>query len=1075
MYLFKQIRIGIVFLVVFASQTIIAQCNGNWEEILFESFEYGTDIPGVVPGSIYHTTPQSHAPGIRTGAKHMYLNFVNGYTGPAYDRSFDVCMGSTVRFSFWFKDTWGASNNFDVNIYDGGGTLLETRNYNIPNNNSWNQYVSNTIDVTTPQVRLEIVNLLTVGGNDLAIDDLKLEVCSETVLTVDTAICSSSTSKDLKDFLPGVPSGGNWSGASALTNGDLGTFTVNSNLIGTYNYLLGVANPCPSENYEVNIVLEDGPNAGSDANALFCGGGVGSDLFELTGATDQSGGWIGPSVLANGYQGTFDPNADNFGDYQYFIVSTNSCPNDTADISVQLVSIDVELGNDTTLCQGESLTLDAGAGFDYYLWNNNEITQTIDVNTSGNYTVEVGSLGGNLVINGDFEAGDQDFSTDYSVGVGGPWGLLSDPATYAINTSANNVHSNFPPCTDHTSGGGNYMIVNGASTLNTSTWCQSINVQPNTDYQFSTWVNTVSNDPEAILQFSINGVALGGLFNAPSSTCDWQQFFSLWNSGANTSVTICILNQSIQQGGNDYGLDDISFRPICKDEDDINVSIQALPIVDLGGNQSICETSQVILDAENAGLDFLWQDNSTNQTFTTNTSGTYSVTVTDGFDCSASDQMTLSVEIIPNAGTDNSELICESSTSMYMNSMIDAGGSFGSWEIMSGSPDFNAMTGIVQFSGAQSFQIANIVNGIECTNDTAFFDVQVEAQPDAGANNNLKLCNDSILDLSSLLQAGVSGGTWSELTNSNQFTAGSGTFNTNGLDDGLYSFEYEIQANAPCVNSTVSITIDVVEIPDPLFSIDEPIGCVDHTVQFSDLSGGSGSFECNWNFGDNTNSSSCGSISHTYTSPGMYDVTYSMTNDNLCYDEFTIVNAVEVVPNPNAFFTFGPNTIFSSEPEVTFSNGSSFADSYTWSFGDGSTTSFDEHPIHTYPDLVAGIYSVELEAQNNLGCTDIYSLEVIVVDEIVFYHPNAFTPDGDNYNQVFKPVMTSGFQVDTYNMEVYDRWGELVFTSNDINTGWDGKYKGKLCQDGTYVWKIYFKEQFNDKKHEHLGHVTMIR
>jgi gliding motility-associated-like protein len=200
-----------------------------------------------------------------------------------------------------------------------------------------------------------------------------------------------------------------------------------------------------------------------------------------------------------------------------------------------------------------------------------------------------------------------------------------------------------------------------------------------------------------------------------------------------------------------------------------------------------------------------------------------------------------------------------------------------------------------------------------------------------------------------------------------------------------------------------------------------------------------------------------------------------MTNDNLCFDEFTIINAVEVVSNPDAFFTFGPSTIFSSEPEVTFTNGSSFADSYNWSFGDGSATSTDEHPIHSYPDLVAGIYSVELEAQKSLGCSDTYTLDVVVVDEIIFYIPNAFTPDDDNYNPVFKPVMTSGLEINSYQMEVFNRWGELIFKSNEVDTGWDGTYKGKLAQDGTYVWKVYFKEQFNDKKHEHIGHVTLIR
>ena len=149
----------------------------------------------------------------------------------------------------------------------------------------------------------------------------------------------------------------------------------------------------------------------------------------------------------------------------------------------------VNLGNDTTLCNGATLTLTAPLGYQFYNWTGGSHVNQITVADSGWYKVEAGIVGSNIVLNGDFQGGTtaatNNFTTQYIPGNGGSYGLLSNPSTYAITTSPNLVHNNFGVCNDHSPGNGNMLVVNGATTGNTAVWQQTVTVTPNTDFVFS--------------------------------------------------------------------------------------------------------------------------------------------------------------------------------------------------------------------------------------------------------------------------------------------------------------------------------------------------------------------------------------------------------------------------------------------------------------------------------------------------------------------------------------------------------------------------------------------------------------
>jgi gliding motility-associated-like protein len=319
------------------------------------------------------------------------------------------------------------------------------------------------------------------------------------------------------------------------------------------------------------------------------------------------------------------------------------------------------LGNDTSVCENDTLLLDATTpGALYYLWQDSSTSSTYNAIQEGEYWCEVTKFGANLILNGDFEEGDTLFSSDYILGTGGQWGQLSNEGTYAINTSPVNVHTNFAPCGDHTSGTGNMMIINGSADTNAIIWSQTINVEADRNYQFSTWITSVVSANPAQLQFSINGVNFGSIFSPGFAPCNWQQFAEIWNAGGNTNAVISIVNQNTGQSGNDFALDDIIFYELCEYTDTILVGHIPLPHVQLGPDTTICSDDDLFLDVATANASYLWQDNSTNAGYTVMQEGFYWSRVTVD-QCSNSDSIYVEtmdcsvILILPNIFTPNND------------------------------------------------------------------------------------------------------------------------------------------------------------------------------------------------------------------------------------------------------------------------------------------------------------------------------------------------------------------------------------------------------------------------------------
>ena len=174
-------------------------------------------------------------------------------------------------------------------------------------------------------------------------------------------------------------------------------------------------------------------------------------------------------------------------------------------------------------------------------------------------------------------------------------------------------------------------------------------------------------------------------------------------------------------------------------------------------------------------------------------------------------------------------------------------------------------------------------------------------------------------------------------------------------------------------------------------------------------------------------------------------------------------------------FTFQPDSIDIFEPTIEFTNNSD-AKHYKWIFGDGKPFSIEKNPIHIYPDKADEKYDITLTGYNTAkGCQASVTKTIIAKEPIIYYIPNTFTPNSDEVNNTFKPIFFSGLDIFNYSLTIFNRWGEIVFVSNNVEYGWDGSYGNKMVESGTYIWRLEFKEKNKYKKNSKTGHVNVIR
>ncbi|TRX62071.1 PKD domain-containing protein [Fulvivirga sp. M361] len=285
--------------------------------------------------------------------------------------------------------------------------------------------------------------------------------------------------------------------------------------------------------------------------------------------------------------------------------------------------------------------------------------------------------------------------------------------------------------------------------------------------------------------------------------------------------------------------------------------------------------------------------------------------------------------------------------------------------------------------------------------------------------------------------------------------------------------------NEECVEKAVT-SIIINPIP-PIVDFDyaPPFGCAPLTVQFTNLSQFADSASYFWSFGLDEGKSRAVNPTYTYFEPGIYTVSLGATNILGDTVRETKPLIIEVFEKPVAQFDVRPFIVLIPDQPLFTNNNSFGATSFLWDFGDG-TQSTEPEPRHFYKQ--EGIYDITLIATSSNGCMDTTRKEGVVQAKAGgrVLIPNAFTPNlsassggqvGNGVNDIFLPL-TQG--VAEFEMLVFNRWGELLFSSVNKNVGWDGYYNGKLCPQDVYVYKLNLVFE-NGEQAVRTGDVNLIR
>ncbi len=546
----------------------------------------------------------------------------------------------------------------------------------------------------------------------------------------------------------------------------------------------------------------------------------------------------------------------------------------------------------------------------------------------------------------------------------------------------------------------------------------------------------------------------------------------------------------------------------CHSKDSAVVSVNAPATADAGPAQTICADASATLAGIIGGSSTSAFWGGGNGTYTPNnnvlnavytpypteaTAGTVTLTLVSnnppGPCPVTSSSITITIDPIATVNSGPDQTICIGSTVLLAGALGGAAIS-GTWSGGGGTYNPSDTAPDAVYTPSPLEEGAGIVSLTFTTNDpfgpcSAVSDdmvITINQLPTSNAGSVQTVCPGSTITL-----AGSIGGT----AVSAAWSGGAGTYSPNNTNlNAIYSPSAEEYAAdsvkltlttndplGPC--SFVSSTVVFYFYKDPVinFSVNDSSGCPIHCVNLSDLTtvgGGATIASWIWNFGDNSPVANMQSPSHCYSQTGFYDITLTATSNYNCYTTLTMPQMIQVFPVPVAGFDPSPNPATIILPNVTMINQSSVDVNYwLWDFGDGNTLEpVSANPEHIYPTNVTGSYLVTLIVQNAYGCLDTVIHEIFIDPEFTFFIPNAFSPNADGINDEF---LGQGGGIVKYELIIFDRWGNLIFRSDDLNKAWDGKANrgDDIAQIDVYVWKVNLTDVFN-KKHYFIGTVTLV-
>lgn len=521
------------------------------------------------------------------------------------------------------------------------------------------------------------------------------------------------------------------------------------------------------------------------------------------------------------------------------------------------------------------------------------------------------------------------------------------------------------------------------------------------------------------------------------------------------------------------------------------VVVNEVPIVDPIVDQTICHgnnTQAVVFTGTMPGATYSWtNDNTTTSlaasgtgdiaSFTGNAIGVVEISNIEVTPSTASctgtpEQFSITVLPTPTVSVSNDTIVCENGTATLV--ATGAGGGGGPYDYHWGhTPDLSA-TQPVDPLAATTYTVF-VENTYGCVSAPESIDVALYPPLSGTISPFDTICPGYPTDVFATASGGIgqpytfvwsSGETYTGVPN-HQIVANPPVTTT-----------YTVTITDACETSPYEISTEVyvAPLPVPQYEVLDPEQCepaVFHIVNTTDPAMSQYNY---WFVEPNMEFINQDTIVTDSLMAGYYDMQMIITSYLGCVDSLTFEDALNVKPKPTANFKHSPNPVLMFNTNVLFTNYSILGHTYEWWFEDGypATSTSTNNVWVSFPDGETGTYQIELVATSELGCTDTMWYDLVVFPEVLIYAPNAFTPDGDEFNQDWQIYM-EGIDIYDFELLIFDRWGELIWESHDISVPWDGQYNGKPLPTGTYTWTVRASDALNDGKYEYSGHVSILR
>ena len=984
----------------------------------------------------------------------------NGCTGTA---SFNLAVNANpaptitgvTSFCAGGNSTLNAGGGYTNYLWSGGAT---TQTINVTAAGNYAVTVTNAAGCTATTNKVITVNALPVPS-----------------VTGALAFCAG---KNTSLTVPGSYTSYQWSTGATTSNITVSTAS-------TFTVTVTDANGCTGSK-SATTTINANPVPSITGNNSICQG---------QSSTINAGSYAGYSWSTGATTATI--NVNTAGNYSVTVTDANGCTGTTSFNLAVNANPTPTITGVTSFCAGGNSTLNAGGGYTNYLWSGGATTQTINVTAAGNYAVTVTNAVGCTA------------TTNKVITVNAlPVPVISGVAGICPGASANLVTGSFA----------SYLWSNGNTTSSITT-----SVAGNYTVTVTDINGCIGSSNYNLLAFQnpvpvISGAAAicqnqNSLLDA-GSFASWQ-----WSTGA-VSQTI-----SVNQSGT-YSVTVTSIDG-CVASTSFNVVVNPLPVPVISGTSAFCSGNSSVFNTGGGSFaSYQWNTSATTSAITVTATGNYVVTVTDANGCTASASQAATVWNLPTPVITGNSAICSGtqttlSAGNYSTFQWSTGATTDSISVSNSAnyivtvTDVNGCTGIsapfaltinqlpsaiisgtaaicIGQSTALQFQFTGTAPYSYCYSDGASVSpilssnnatAQILVSPGITTDYTLTQisdanCTGSVSGIARVVvnplpqpvisgSAGECEGITATLTTGNfaaylwstGATSQSISINTSG------NYVCTVTSTAGC-KASASHNFETYPLPVVSFTNDSSLTCELPIINFTNTSQYQLGSVFEWNI-DNAIYTTL-NATHQFSGSGNYPVSLTITTLHNCVAEAIRNVSITVFPLPQAIYSVNPENAPLFNSEVTFADGSANAVSWLWDFGDGDTSSL-QNVSHFYAD--PGKYNAKLYVTNVAGCIDSSAREIFITP---FYIPNAFTPNGDGRNETFfDPGYATNVQ--DLSMNIYNRWGQLVYTSDNLSTTWDGTdSKGNLAPQGVYIYALKVTT-YSGKHYDYTGSVTLLR